>query len=363
MRFSPLAFAFVASLVLSARDARAQEPPFAPAPPAPAPAPDAPAAAPEAPPPSPERNRDDLRYRDANADRVVLGSTAETHPEGTFFFSDYELVLLQLGYAVTDDVQLSITGVPPIVRDQPYWFELGAKINVARTRWFRAALSGGFEVVTTGDSGSNSGPYFGGRLGGVGQVCFDVPCRSSLSLNAGTLITSGIDQAFPFYGSAGFIANVSPLVSLLAEPALIGIVGTGTNDVSSGAIFALDYGVRLSGKNFGVDSHVPRADRRDERALRQPLPPRLPVPRVHVPHRRRTPGLAERARRTALAESRARPCVRANLHEHLIRQLPYFATIALARSAKPFNWCRSNCSHVHKELVSKTRSTKSFPSR
>ena len=203
-------------------------------------------------PPPPPAELDDLRFRDANADRVILGSTAETHPKGTLFFSDYEILLLQVGYAITDEFQLSLTGVPPIIQNQPYYFDFGAKLNLLRSESFRAALTGGFEIVTTGGSGS-SGPYFGGRIAGIGQICFNVTCRSSLSLNLGTILTSGVNEVLPVYGSTGFIVNLSRLVSLLAEPALLGALGTGAANIGSGAFFAFDYGVRISGANFGVD--------------------------------------------------------------------------------------------------------------
>jgi len=236
--------AILAGSTATAASASAQDLPPQPNEPAPPPPPVA----------APAPSSDDLRFRDANADRVILGSTAETHPKGTFFISDYEILLLQLGYAITDELQLQVTGVPPIIQNQPYYFDFGAKLNLVRGPSFRAAVNGGFDVVTTGGSGSG-GPYYGGRLGAIGQICFNAngTCRSSVSINFGTILTSGINEVLPIYGSAGFIINVSRLVSLLAEPALLGAFGTGTDNVSSGAFFAIDYGVRIAGGNFGVD--------------------------------------------------------------------------------------------------------------
>jgi hypothetical protein len=198
----------------------------------------------------------DVRYTDANADRVILGSTAETHPQGTFFLTDYEIFLLQLGYSITDSFQLSLTGVVPVIKGQPYFFDLAGKFNLVRGRVFRAAVTGAVDMVTTGStSGSNvsSGPYWGGRLGAVGQFCFNETCRSSLSLSAGTVLTSGASEVLPVYGAAGLIVNVSPVVSLLVEPTLAGLVGTGSGSVGSGSLISVDYGVRLGGKNFAVD--------------------------------------------------------------------------------------------------------------
>lgn len=268
LRSSLVGLASVVACALHALPASAQPDPNAP----PAP-PVVPPPPPPAPPPSPPPtgaatgdepaeptargtagNRpNDVRFLDAHADRVIFGSTAETHPKGTFFFSDYEILLLQFGYAVTDDLQLSLTGLPPIVKDQPYFFDFGAKLNVVRGDVFRAALTGAFDVVTAGGTGTDNGPYYGGRLGAAGQFCFEMTCGSSVSISGGTIITSGIKQVFPIYGAVGFIAKLSPLVSLLAEPQLLGALGTGSGNVDSGGFFSFGYGVRLSGKHFGVD--------------------------------------------------------------------------------------------------------------
>jgi hypothetical protein len=229
--------------------------PSEPAPPAEAPTTPEPSTSAEETPPggaaSPGGSFDDVRYRDANADRVILGSTAETHPAGTFFLTDYEIALLQIGYALTDTVQISAAGVPPIVKDQPYLVDFGLKVNVARTAAFRAALTGAFDVVTDGNSGDQ--PFFGGRFAAIGQFCFDDHCRSSLSANIGMVVGNDTGHTLPLYGSLGLIVNVSPLVSLLAEPVLAGAVPTGNNTSDGGGVFAFDYGVRLSGPKFGVD--------------------------------------------------------------------------------------------------------------
>jgi hypothetical protein len=190
---------------------------------------------------------------DANSGHVVLGSTAETHPKGTFFFNDYELFLLTVGYAITDEFQIQLTGVPPLFKNQPYFFDIGAKLNVVRTESFRAAINGALDILTIGGTGSNGGPYYGGRLGGIAQVCFIPSCRSSLSFDVGGIITSGVNEVLPIYGSAGVTIAVSRIVSLLAEPSMLGAVGTGAQNIDGGAYFAFGYGVRFSGRNLGVD--------------------------------------------------------------------------------------------------------------
>ena len=73
--------------------------------------------------PPPEEPRD-IRFRDANVDRVIAVSTAETHPAGTFYFTDYEIAVLSVGYSISDRVQLTLTGLPPTFEDAPYFVDL-----------------------------------------------------------------------------------------------------------------------------------------------------------------------------------------------------------------------------------------------
>ena len=191
----------------------------------------------------------DVRYLDANSDRVILFSTAETHPAGTFYFSDYEIILLQLGYAITDNFQISLTGVPPLVTRQPYFFDVTAKVNVLRTDGFRAALQVAGDVLASPDSNPSS--IFGLRAGAIGQVCFSPTCLSSLTLNAGTLLNNQSNQVLPIYMAAGLTLHVSDLVKLMVEPTYAIAVGNGHVDGPSG--FILSYGIRLSGRQFGFD--------------------------------------------------------------------------------------------------------------
>jgi hypothetical protein len=191
----------------------------------------------------------DVRYADANSDRVILYSTAETHPAGTFYFSDYEIVLLQIGYAFTDNLQVSLTGLPPMFTDQPYFFDVTAKLNVLRTDYFRAALQFAGDAVFSPQSNPSS--IFGVRAGGIGQFCFNAACLSSLTLNAGTLLNNKSNEVVPVYLAAGLSIHVTDLIKLMVEPSYAVAVGNGKVDGPSG--FILNYGIRLSGKQFGFD--------------------------------------------------------------------------------------------------------------
>ena len=197
----------------------------------------------------PGDRKGEARFHDANADHVVLFSTEETHPKGTFYFSDYELILLQAGYAVTDSVQLSFTGVPPLVKDQPYFFDFAAKGNFLRTDVVRLALIGAGTVIVAPDADPNS--ILGARVNGVSQFCFESLCRSSFSFNVGTFINSESNKIIPITLGGGFIFRASDLVKFLVEPAYALAVGEGVEDQPEG--FLLSYGLRLSGDHFGFD--------------------------------------------------------------------------------------------------------------
>jgi hypothetical protein len=191
----------------------------------------------------------DVRYADANSDRVIVLSTAETHPAGTFYFSDYEVALLQIGYAVTDSVQVSFTGIPPMFTDQPYFFDVTAKVNLLRGDVFRAALQVAGDVVVSPKSDPST--VFGVRAGAIGQFCITPGCFSSLTLNAGTLLNNKSNEVVPVYMAAGLLIHVSDLVKLMVEPTYAVVVGNGHVDGPAG--FILNYGIRLSGKHFGFD--------------------------------------------------------------------------------------------------------------
>jgi hypothetical protein len=198
---------------------------------------------------APGQRAGEPRLEDANADRVVLFSTAETHPKGTFFFSDYELILLQFGYAFTDNIQLSLTGVPPLVTNQPYFFDLALKANLLRSDVVRLAIVGAGTLVTIPDTDPST--FFGARLNGIAQFCFEAACRSSFSFNLGTFINSESTTVVPITFGGGFVVHASDLVKLLLEPAYALGVGSGVENQPAG--FLLSYGVRLSANHFGFD--------------------------------------------------------------------------------------------------------------
>jgi hypothetical protein len=239
--------------------APAETPPPAPPPPEAAAPTTAPAAAPaattggqpETPPgdDTPGNRPGEPRLADANVDRVIVFSTAETHPKGTFFFSDYEILLLQFGYAFTDNVQLALSGVPPIVENQPYFFDLALKANLHRSDIVRAGLVLAGTAILLPDVEPSE--LYGARFNGIGQFCFERLCRSSFSFNAGTFLNSESNTIVPITLAGGTVIGASKLVKFLVEPVYSLAVGEGVEDQPEG--FLLNYGIRLSGTNFGFD--------------------------------------------------------------------------------------------------------------
>jgi hypothetical protein len=193
----------------------------------------------------PENERRD----DAHVDRVMLGSTAETHPEGTFFVSDYDIAAAQLGYSFTDRAQISVSFAPSLFSHQSYFADVALKANVHRGEVLHAAILLAFDAIAF--PGRAEENLTGVRPGGVAQLCFEAACRSSLSLGGSMLLSNRINEVVPVMFSAGLIVHLSPLVKLLAEPSWAAALGHGVVDGPRG--FLLGYGVRLSRRDWGVD--------------------------------------------------------------------------------------------------------------
>ncbi len=200
--------------------------------------------------PDPEQpKREDIREADANADRVILLPTAETHPKGRLYFSAHEVIFWQLGYAFTDRIQATVTTWPVIVRDQPFFIDGSFKANFYRSDIARLALAGGVTyVASTVDTVNNTASV--GRLALMGQLCVTRGCWTSVvgGLSAWVPLSQGTGSLYA--GGIGVTSKLSKYVGLLFE-------------VDSGAFYdqelrfaegaLVNYGVRFAGSNIGVD--------------------------------------------------------------------------------------------------------------
>jgi hypothetical protein len=178
---------------------------------------------------------------DPQGDRVILLPTATTHPAGTFYFSNYEVVVFQAGYAFTDTTQLSVTAIP-VPNESVAALDISLKSSVYRGGLVRAAAIGSASGVV----GKEIGLAFLGRAGAVVQLCLAQRCESSLSLSTNAVLIGTLLMV----NGAGGIWRVSPHVSLLAELATMLPVGTSGGQFN-GAL--LSGGVRLHYTHWGFD--------------------------------------------------------------------------------------------------------------
>lgn len=200
----------------------------------------------EAPPARPEHARTD----DANADHIVLGSTAFTAPKGSVYFSDYDIFLIQAGVAVTDNFQLTLTSLLPVVEDQPFFLDVSAKVAFLQTPRFHMAAIGSLLGIT------NAGvdvPVVG-RLGLVATACITANCYVNASASALFWFTSETTSVVPVTLNLGVSARLAGIFSLLAE--VNGLATIGSARVSSDLFrqgVLIGYGARFSNANFGFD--------------------------------------------------------------------------------------------------------------
>ena len=136
--------------------------------------------------------------------------TAYTQPEGTLYFSSYDIVLLQAGYALNDSTQLTLTGAPPLGEDLIFPLDLSLKVALVKQGPVRAAAIGSI----TGLIGLEEGDFLLGRVGGVAQICFDDPCESSFSIGSTTLLAG---PAMLTFTGGGLVWRVAKWGAILLE--------------------------------------------------------------------------------------------------------------------------------------------------
>lgn len=186
--------------------------------------------------------------------------TAYTHPEGTFYVSSYEIVMLQVGYAFSDDAQISLTGLPPISEDILVPLDLTVKWRFFEEGLARFAFLGS----VTGLFGLDEGDFVVGRVGGVGQMCFSEACTSSLNFGTTALLAG---PATILATGLGLIGELTSWAHLLVEADLLTPLGTEAtqfNGLAGSAVirfparsWALDLGAIASLDAAGGNQAIP----------------------------------------------------------------------------------------------------------
>lgn len=189
--------------------------------------------------PRAETPQQSVRHTHAHADRVLLVPTAETHPRGTLFLSSYEIVVPSVGYAFTDRLQGSITGLTDFAGGA--FVEVNLKANLLRSRALRVAALSSIDYVRGGEDGE----LLLGRAGATAQICFDLACRNSLSLSATLVAHDELDTVLPLGLGAGFTAQIDDdLVALLEYTALVNAARE--FEFIDLPLYLVGYGVRIA---------------------------------------------------------------------------------------------------------------------
>jgi hypothetical protein len=179
---------------------------------------------------------------------VVLLPTAYTHPRGTFFFSSYDIAILQGGYAFTDDTQVTLTALP-ITNESIAILDLSLKTALLGAGPVRLAAIGS----ASGGVGKDIGALFIGRVGAVAQVCLEPRCNSSFSLSSNVVLAGAL---LLMANGVGAIWRAGRTVSLLGELATLVPVGSQGGQFNGAT---LGGGVRFHFVSWGFDLTLIRA--------------------------------------------------------------------------------------------------------
>lgn len=174
----------------------------------------------------------------------MFAPTAETHPRGSFYATSYYIVLLQLGYAITDSTQISLTAVPPIGPERIVPGDISIKSTLLRTPHVSLAAIGS----ASGILGFEEFSGFLGRAGAVATFCAEErECRLSFSVGSNVALAG---PASVLFNGAGVSYRAGRIVSLIAELDTILPLGEPVGE-ANGLLGGV--AVRLSGRAWGVD--------------------------------------------------------------------------------------------------------------
>lgn len=212
------------------------------------------------------------RLRDAHQDRVLIAPTAETNPAGSFYATAYEIVLLQLGYSLTDSTQISLTATPPLGEEGVIPGDISIKTVVLREPHVSVAAI----ASASGLVGFEEFSGFLGRAGGAITLCADaVACPLSFSLGTSVALAG---PASLWFNGVGVSWRLGRIVSILAEVDTVVPLAEPVGE-ANGVLGGL--GVRLSGRAWGVDLALMKAGK--ARAEASNLVPFVAVTYRYVP--------------------------------------------------------------------------------
>jgi len=185
---------------------------------------------------------------DPHVDRAWFSPTAITQPAGTASFNDWELVLLGMTYAFTDNFQVTGVVVPPLVQDMPFIGMVSAKLGASLSdRVHIAAMAGvGYARIDDDDQGSAAG------LGGAISICIDEACGSMVSAYAyGVWFWEDTDDTFPIAFGVSLLGRIARHVKVVIEVSSAGLLAREDSGFAEAVV--VGYGVRFFTGNIAGD--------------------------------------------------------------------------------------------------------------
>jgi hypothetical protein len=174
---------------------------------------------------------------------VLLAPTAETNPAGSFYATSYEIVLFQIGYAISDTTQISLTATPPLGDEGVIPGDISIKTVFLREPHVSVAAI----ASASGIVGFEEFSGFLGRAGGAVTLCAEAKnCLFSVSLGSSVALAG---PGSVWFNGVGASWRVGRIVSLLAEVDTLLPLAEPVGE-ANGVLGGL--GVRLSGRAWGV---------------------------------------------------------------------------------------------------------------
>ncbi len=166
-----------------------------------------------------EQNQNGYSYS-AGAHELMFQPTAYTMPQGNSYFTDYEAVLLNFSYAVTNRTHIGAFSLFPITSDFINSFTLGVKQNYFRIDYVQAAAFGTWtpesNAFSLGNVISFGKPY---KSFHVVATYFIIPddddddlFEISYNYQLGAGFCYGIKKYFALIGEYFYIDNLSQSV-------------------------------------------------------------------------------------------------------------------------------------------------------
>jgi len=198
---------------------------------------------------------DKRKVSDASVDRNIMMPGAETISAGELTFNSYELFLAGLTYGFTDNTQLTLTTLLPIVEDIPFMALGSFKWRIAATDTVVFSVMPSASVITQSGVDGAAGTLgvaflLDVVLGKEGDFALSFAETNNWAWGTfgdDTVISDGFVMSL----SAGANYRVHKYVKIMTEFIVPGIVGDSTEIFGEATVFA--YGVRFCSHTISVD--------------------------------------------------------------------------------------------------------------